>query len=99
MDVEYADDDLRRLETDAKFSAGFEQAIVKGFRKRIQVIRAAIDERDLYALKGNRFEKLKGDRAGQYSLVVTGNWRLIVELIGDSPSTKKVRVIEIVDYH
>ena len=99
MEVEFADDDLDRLETDARFSAGFDQAIVKGFRRRMQSIRAADDERDLYAVKGNRFEKLQGDRKGQHSLVLTGNWRLIVELIKEPKKETKLRVIEIVDYH
>lgn len=99
MEVEFDDDDLDKLETDAKFSAGFDQAIVKGFRRRMQIIRAAMDERDLRAIKGNRFEKLSGDRKGQWSLMVTGNWRLIVKLVKPQDGKTKVRVIEIVDYH
>ncbi|MCV0424684.1 MAG: type II toxin-antitoxin system RelE/ParE family toxin [Roseibium sp.] len=99
MDVEFADDNLDRLETDARYSAGFDQAIVKGFRRRMQNIRAATDERDLYAIKGNRFEKLKGTRSGQCSLMVTGNWRLIVELKSSPNKGTIVRIIEIVDYH
>jgi toxin HigB-1 len=35
---------------------------------RLNRIKAAVDQRDLSALKGNRFEKLKGDRAGTYSI-------------------------------
>jgi len=99
MDVEFADEKLDRLETDARFSAGFDQAIVKGFRRRIQNIRAADDERDLYAVKGNRFEQLSGKRKGQSSLMLTGNWRLIVELMKAPRKETKVRIIEIVDYH
>ena len=88
MEVEFADEDLDRLETDAQFSAGWDQAIVKGFRRRIQNIRAAVDERDLYAVKGNRFEKLEGNRKGQHSLVLTGNYRLIVKLVKESKNPK-----------
>jgi toxin HigB-1 len=44
----------------------------KGFDKqalmRLNRIKAAVDQRDLSALKGNRFEKLRGDRAGSYSI-------------------------------
>jgi toxin HigB-1 len=98
MDVEFATGDLDRLETDPRFSAGYSQAIVKGFRRRMQNIRSALDERDLYAIRGNRFERLKGDRDGQCSLVLTGNWRLIVEVV-EGDGLKRVRVIEIVDYH
>ncbi len=64
MEIAFADDDLDRLETDPAFTAGFGQAVVKAYRKRIQQIRAATDERTFYALKSLHFEKLKGDREG-----------------------------------
>ncbi len=99
MDVEFADDALDQLETDARFAAGHSQAIVKGFRKRMQMIRAAHDERDLYQNKGARFERLKGKRAGQCSVMLTGNWRLIIELIKEKNGQAVVKVVEIVDYH
>ncbi|CAN5346405.1 hypothetical protein BH23ACT9_BH23ACT9_27410 [soil metagenome] len=35
---------------------------------RLNRIKAAMDQRDLAALKGNRFEKLKGERAETYSI-------------------------------
>jgi toxin HigB-1 len=98
MDVEFADESLDRLEVDIQFTAGFDRAIVKGFRKAMQAIRAAPDERDFYALKGLRFEKLEGARSHQRSMRVTGQWRLIVELHGGAPN-KVVRVIGIEDYH
>ena len=50
MEVEFADPDLARLESDPAFSGGFEAAIVKAFRKRMQLIRAAIDERAFRAM-------------------------------------------------
>lgn len=100
MDVEHADESLKEIELNPKVSCGqYEQAIVKGFRKRMQLIRAAADERELYAYRGNRFEKLSGDREGQYSMVLTGNWRLILKLVDNPSGSKTVRVIEIVDYH
>lgn len=99
MEVEFADPDLERLESDARFAAGFQPAVVKGFRKRMQIIRSAADERDLYQIKGNRFERLKGKREGQSSLVLSGNWRLIIELKKTPQGPTKIKVIEIVDYH
>jgi len=80
MEVEFADADLDRLETDVKFTAGFDAAIVRGYRKVIQAVRAAHDERDLYALRGLRFEKLKGKRNHQRSLRINDQWRVILEL-------------------
>lgn len=45
MEIEYRNEDLDRLETDRDFTAGFSRDLVKAFRKRIQAIRAAVDER------------------------------------------------------
>jgi proteic killer suppression protein len=98
MQVEFDDPDLDRLEVDAAFDAGFASAVVRGFRKVMQVIRAAPDERDLYRLKGLRFEKLKGKRQHQHSLRINDQWRLIVELRG-AGTDKRVGIVEIADYH
>src|SRR5262245_27446780 len=98
MDVEFADDDLDRLEVDGEFTAGHEAGVVKAFRKLMQVIRAAQDERDFYKLKSLHFEKLKGKRSHQRSMRLTGRWRLIVELRGEALS-KIVRIMSIEDYH
>lgn len=98
MEIEFANNDLDLLETDADFTAGYAEGIVKAYRKRLQVIRAANDERDLYAVKGNHFEKLKGNRAHQHSLRLNERWRLIVEIKSGNPkSTIVVKGIE--DYH
>ena len=98
MEVDFADDDLDRLEVDPAFSAGYGPEIVRGFRKAIGAIRAAHDERDLYAVRGLRFEKLDGKRKHQYSLRINKQWRLIVELHGEA-SRKQVQVIGVEDYH
>jgi proteic killer suppression protein len=98
MDVTFKDSSLDRLETDATYGAGFSGGIVKAYRKAMQHIRAASDERTLYARRAFRFEKLKGEREGQHSLRLNDQWRLIVELQDTAPN-KTVHVLEIVDYH
>jgi proteic killer suppression protein len=98
MDVTFQDQSLDRLETDASYSGGFSDAIVKAYRKRMQQIRAASDERTFYAHRSLRFEKLKGDRNGQHSMRLNDQWRLILELRGQA-SRKCVHVVEITDYH
>ena len=98
MDVAFKHESLDRLETDASFSAGFGDGIVKAYRKRMQQIRAATDERTFYAYRALHFEKLQGSREGQYSMRLNDQWRLIVELRGEAPK-KTVYVVEIVDYH
>jgi len=98
MEVEFKDPDYDRLETDATFTAGFPNEIVKLYRRRIWFIRNAADERDFYAMKSLHFEKLKGDRVGQHSMRLNSQWRLILELKKRNDG-KTVVIISIADYH
>lgn len=98
MRIEFADSDLERLEADGTFDRGMSGALVSVFRRRMQTLRAAVDERDLRALKSLHFERLKGKRKGQHSLRLRDQWRLVIELKGQKEE-KRVRVVEIVDYH
>jgi toxin HigB-1 len=97
MDVTFKDQSLDRLETDAGYTAGFGSDVVKAYRKAMQHIRAARDERTFYARKSFHFEKLKG-REGQHSMRLNDQWRLVVELHGNAPN-KVVHVVGIEDYH
>jgi proteic killer suppression protein len=98
MEIEFADGQLERVEADPTYSAGLSQALVKLFRKRMQQMRAAVDERDLRALKSLHFEKLSGARRHQHSMRLNDQYRLIVELQGEA-SPKIIRIIGIEDYH
>jgi proteic killer suppression protein len=98
MDVNFEDDSLERLEADARFTASYDAAVVKVFRKRMQLIRASPDERPFYALKSLHFEKLKGDREGQCSMRLNDQWRLLLRMEKNEDG-KQVIVISIVDYH
>jgi proteic killer suppression protein len=92
------DNDLDRLETDAGFDGGFPQAVVSAFRKRMQMIRAATDERAFYALKSLHFEKLKGARTTDHSMRLNDQWRLIIRFEQDDEA-KTVLIVKIEDYH
>ena len=98
MEVVFRDSSLDRLEADAKFNAGFSRAVVKAFRKRMQYIRGAADERAFYEMKSLHFEKLKGDRKEQHSMKLNDQWRLIVKLEKKSEKTV-VEILSIEDYH
>lgn len=98
MEVKFEDASLQRLEADASYTAGFDGAIVKAFRKRMQLIRAAGDERAFYAMKSLHYEKLKGDRDGQHSMRLNDQWRLILRVDQDEAG-KLVVIISIIDYH
>jgi proteic killer suppression protein len=102
VDVIFADENLSYLESDAEFTAGFSQALVKAFRRRMQQIRAAVDERDFFQLKSLRFEKLRGKRKHQYSMRLNDQYRLIIELKDANHGTqgkKAIKIVSIEDYH
>jgi len=102
MEVVFADDDLYYLEMDSNFTGNLEQAIIKAFRKRMQLIRAAPDERDFYKLRSLRFEKLGGKRKHQHSIRLNDQYRLIVELMKGNlgeQSSKVIKIVGIEDYH
>jgi toxin HigB-1 len=102
MEVEFEDSSLLRLEQDATYDAGHDSAIVRKFRMRMQTIRAAVDERVFYELKSLHYEKLKGDRAGQRSMRLNDQWRLILKLKKEEDGkavAKVVVIVSIADYH
>jgi proteic killer suppression protein len=63
-------------------------------RRKLIYIDDAEDLQDLLAPPGNRLEKLKGGRAGQYSIRINDQWRICFEWVEN-----KARNVEIVDYH
>lgn len=96
--VRFREAGLDRLETDATYSGGWPPPVVTAFRKRMQQIRAALDEREFYSLKSLHFEKLKGDMEGMYSMRLNDQWRLLLTFEDAAPN-KVVVVLEITDYH
>ena len=60
MEIEFATHALDQLETDKRFDMGLPTAIVTAYRRRLGDLRSAQDERDLYAMRSWRFEKLRG---------------------------------------
>lgn len=98
MEINFKDGIYERLETDPSFDAGFAASIVRMYRKRIQMIRAASDERTFYAMKSLHSEQVKGKREGQYSMRLNEQWRLILEFV-KTDQNKTVVVVRIEDYH
>lgn len=66
----------------------------KALYRKLQILDAACDLRDLRIPPNNRLEKLKGDRAGQYSIRVNSQWRLCFAWTNKGPER-----IEFCDYH
>lgn len=98
MEVDFASGRLEKLANDAEIDGGYPQAVVKAYRKRIQFIEGATDERDFYAWRSLHFEKLKGDRSHQRSMRLNDQWRLVLEIVPGTPKNT-VRVVDIEDYH
>jgi len=63
-------------------------------RRKLIYIDEAEDLQDLLAPPGNRLEKLKGGRAGQYSIRIKDQWQICFEW-----KNNKAQNVEIVDYH
>ncbi|MBI1740015.1 MAG: type II toxin-antitoxin system RelE/ParE family toxin [Acidobacteriales bacterium] len=82
------------------FAAGKRVKAFSGIERAAQLkldrLEAATTLRDLAALPGNRFEALKGDRRGQYSIRINQQWRICFEWLEEAPGPANV---EIVDYH
>ena len=90
----YRDEDTERL------AAGGNVRQWEAFRqqaeKRLRVLDAAASLNDLATLNSNRLEALRGDRKGQYSIRINGQWRICFEWAKDESGPSNV---EIVDYH
>lgn len=99
MIIEYDDDDLRRLAEDANYAPRqWSRDIIRAFRKKIQLLAAAKDDRDLRNMRGLKFEQLKGARAGTSSVRLNDQFRLILRFRTE-PEGRVVIVVELVDYH
>jgi len=97
--IEFDDDDLRKLYVDLDFRLPrLGTDITRQFRKKIAIVVAAPDERDLIKMRSLRFEKLVGDREGQYSIRLNDQFRLILRLRSDREG-RVASIVEVVDYH
>lgn len=83
-----------------EFAGGKYVKAFSGFARQAELkldqLEAATSLQDLAALPGNRFEALKGDRKGQYSIRINDQWRICFGWPNRSPGPVNV---EIVDYH
>ena len=70
------------------------QDIQRAAMKKLWMLHAAKDLRDLTLPPSNRLEALKGDRKGQYSIRINQQWRICFRWVGGNAED-----VEIVDYH
>ena len=75
-------------------SRKFPPTIRRAAHRKLLMLDAAESLADLRVPPGNRLERLKGDRDGQYSVRISDRWRVCFRwLKGDAYD------VEIVDYH
>jgi len=77
-------------EFDKRLPRDMQQAALR----KLRMLNNAKSIQDLLSPPGNRLEKLKGERAGQYSIRINDQWRVCFEWRDDNAFE-----VEITDYH
>ena len=98
MDIEFQDSELERLAFDQSYFGKTSPALVKAYRKKVNLIRNVPDQQVLRAFRSLRLEKLKGKMQGKYSMRINDQFRLIVQFAKKN-GKDTVIVIRIEDYH
>ncbi|OGF54628.1 MAG: plasmid maintenance system killer protein [Candidatus Fraserbacteria bacterium RBG_16_55_9] len=88
--------------TDRRTERIFNRELVKGISndlqdsilRKLRILHRSMSLNDLRVPLGNRLEKLKGDREGQYSIRVNDPWRICFNWHHGDASN-----VEAVDYH
>ncbi len=73
---------------------GMARDVALAARRKLLMLDAAERLEDLRSPPGNRLEALRGNRAGQHSIRINDQWRLVFTWREDGP-----HAAEIVDYH
>jgi proteic killer suppression protein len=75
-------------------SRGIRRDLVNRARRILTALQAAQDIEGLKGPPGWRVHQLSGDRAGTWSVSVSGNWRITFDLEGG-----EIRNLDLEDYH
>ena len=73
---------------------GFPSDLLRSAKRKLEMLQAATVLDDLRIPPGNRLEALSGDRAGQHSIRVNDQFRLVFRWTEAGPVD-----VEFVDYH
>ena len=96
MIIGYADEATRDIHVGVNSRAArrFSSSVRVVARRKLDLLGAAGDVRDLAVPPGNRLERLKGDLAGFYSIRVNDQFRIIFKFEAGNASA-----VQIIDYH
>jgi proteic killer suppression protein len=79
----------------AEASRLFGVPIGRKYIQRLAILKATDKFTQLFGHRALRLHPLKGNRAGQYAMTLTGNYRLIIEKVQED----RVRILDVEDYH
>jgi proteic killer suppression protein len=74
-------------------TSGVSAQHVKRLRVMLAALETALVPSDM-ALPGARLHPLRGDRAGQWSVTISGNWHVVFEF-----EDRNVTNVDLIDYH
>jgi len=77
MRVTFKENALARIDSELAFTGGYPPVVVSAYRGRIQVLRAAPQERAVLPLRSLRLQP-RGNGTSQHWMRVTDDWDLIV---------------------
>lgn len=98
MEVVFADPALELIETEEAGRSRLPVPVIMSARRKLIVLRAAVDDRSLRNWKSLHYEKLKGDREGQRSIRLNEQYRMVFTLDErTTPPTITITAVE--DYH
>ena len=72
----------------------FSPELIRAARKKLAMLHAAKELRDLLSPPGNRLERLKGERREDYSIRINDKWRIVFHFAGGNAENVRVE-----DYH
>ncbi len=93
MIVSFASEETEKIFR-GQISTKLPKDIQRTARRKLIYLDDAEDLHDLIAPPGNRLEKLKGKRSGQYSIRINDQWRICFQWSGN-----RAQDVEIIDYH
>lgn len=98
MRIVFAHNDLALIETDEAGATRLPVSVIKSARRKLTVLRAAINDRSLRNWKSLHYEKLRGDREGQRSIRLNDQYRMVLEL-DEETEPQTATILQIEDYH
>jgi toxin HigB-1 len=101
VEIEFKDKRLAMVEhgeASDYVASGIPLEIIEPFRKKLNFLRGAPDERSLRVWKSLHYEKLKGNMGGERSIRLNNKWRLILN-VDESQTPPKLILLRIEDYH